>query len=252
VTTLLAALTWEPQIKGGLYVLLAVTILCGSCYLLLATNMGARLGFQLAGAGLFGFLTTIGLLWWVYAIGPIGPSPSWHSEGIVTGDLSRSANPALEDFPSDWEKIEVSDPAVADALPVVDGQLVSAPGQRRMFANASEYVLVAAFEKGGESFGPFGIEFRPFDVFHKAHYLAIQVQRAGPPEPGRPTTPDPAAEPVSVIMIRDLGAERLNPAIFCLSSMAIFLLFCYQLHTRDRELAAAREAETRSPQPVLR
>lgn len=252
MSAVLAALTWEPQIKGGLYVVLAVAILCGSCYMLLATNVGARLGFQLAGAGLFGFLTTIGLLWWVYAIGPIGPSPSWQSEGIVTGDLARSANAALENFPSDWEKIDTNDPAVADALPVVDGQLVSAPGQRRMFANASEYVLVGAFEKGGESYGPLGLNFRPFDLFHKAHYLAIQVQKAGLAEPGRPVTPDPSAEPVSVVMIRDLGAERLNPAIFSISSALIFALFCYQLHTRDKELAAAREAETRSPQPVLR
>lgn len=249
---LTGALTWEPQIKGALYVIVAVLTLCGSCYLILATNVGARLGFLLAGAGLFGFLATIGVLWWVYAIGPTGATPSWTAEGIVTGDLARSANPALGDFPKGWEKLEPSDPAVADAQPVVDSQLVSAPGQRRLFANSTEFQIVAAYKKGGDTFGPLGLNFRPFNLFHKPHYLMIQVQKMLPSEPGQPREPDPSEEPVSVVMLRDLGSERLNPAVFCISTFALFLLFCHQLHTRDKELMAAREAGTRTPEPVSR
>ncbi|MFN2503381.1 MAG: hypothetical protein ABR540_03960 [Acidimicrobiales bacterium] len=255
--TLLAALTWEPQIKGALYVVLAVGILCGSCYMLLATNTGARLGFLLAAAGLFGFLATIGIVWWVYGIGPKGPEPKWDPAGVITGDLARSANPALDGFPREWEEIEVSDPAVADAQPVVDGQLVSAPGQRRIFATASDYVPVAAYKKGGESYGPLGLDFRPLDVFHKAHYLILQVQKVQPVAEGQPPPPGPprvdaSTPPVAVVMVRDLGALRLNPAIFAISSTLIFLLLCYQLHTRDRDLTALRESGSRSPEPVSR
>ena len=40
----LAALSWNPQIKGALIVLTAVLILCGSVYLILSTNTGAAAG----------------------------------------------------------------------------------------------------------------------------------------------------------------------------------------------------------------
>ncbi len=252
ISTLVAALTWDPQIKGGLYVLLSVLILCGSAYLLLSTNMGARLGFLLAAAGLFGFLTTLGIIWWVYGIGPLGPSPSWKSEGIVPGDIRTSQNPALERFPQGWNRLEPSDPAVADALPVVDGQLV---GPRAMFRNASDYVVVAAYKKGGETHGPFGLDVpRPFDVFHSPHYLVVQVQRATPPVVGQRRGPDPSAEPVAVVLLRDLGAKRRNPAVFAISSALLFGLFCYKLHVRDKEAAALRESEASAgtPQPVSR
>ena len=44
--------TWSPFIRGILVVLIGVGVLCGSVYLLLATNLGARLGFLVAMAGL--------------------------------------------------------------------------------------------------------------------------------------------------------------------------------------------------------
>ena len=39
------AIAWEPEIRGLLTVIIAVTVLCGSIYLIMATNMGARLAF---------------------------------------------------------------------------------------------------------------------------------------------------------------------------------------------------------------
>ena len=77
MNTSLLALTWNPQVRGGLYVFTAVVILCGSGALILGTNLGARLGFQVAAAGLTGFFVVIGATWWVYGIGPKGKSPTW-------------------------------------------------------------------------------------------------------------------------------------------------------------------------------
>lgn len=250
MSALFAALTWEPQVKGALYVLLAALILCGSCYMLLATNMGARLGFLLAGAGLFGWLATLGMIWWVYARGPVGPDPTWETRGIVTTELVASRNPSLNGFPKNWDKIDPTDPKVADALPAVDSQIV---GPRAMFRTPAEYVIVGAYEKGGGTHGPFGIDApRPFDLWHDAHYLVVQVQKALPPAVGQPPRADLAAKPVSVVLLRNLGGKRLHPAVFALSSTALFLLFCYKLHVRDKELWAAQETETRRPQPVAR
>ena len=41
---LLAGIAWDPQIRGFLAVLVGVVVLMGSVYLLLGTNLGARLG----------------------------------------------------------------------------------------------------------------------------------------------------------------------------------------------------------------
>jgi hypothetical protein len=253
---LLAAFSWEPQVKGALYVVIAVVILVGSCYLLLATNMGARLGFLLAAAGLFGWLATAGMIWWAYGRGPVGPEATWQSETIVTGNPARSSFDALKGFPKGWKKLPPTDKEVADASPVADGELVSKPGGKAApFKSASEFVVIGAYEKGGKAFGPLGLNVRPFNVFHTAHYLGIQVQKAIPQTPvqGQPAAkpaPDPSAPPVTVILVRNLGAKRLHPAVFTISTTLMFLLICYQLHTRDKEAMAQREGEPGRLQPV--
>ncbi len=242
---LLGALSWDPQVKGALYVILSIVILPGSAFLLLSTNMGARIGVLLAAAGFFGWMTAQGAIWWVYGQGYKGRPPAWEVEGTITGDLTRATGEeALEDFPDDWEKLEPSDPMVLDAQPVADSRLV---GPRAMFRNASDYVLLQAARKGGETYGPLHLlNFRPFDVFHEPHYLVIQVQAATQQEaaPGQPPPspePDPQAEPVAVVMVRDLGNLRLYPALISLSCGAIFGVICYTLHHRDKEAAAPRE-----------
>lgn len=244
----LAALTWEPQVKGGLYVILAVTILCGSCYMLLATNMGARLGLLLAAAGLFGWLTTLGTVWWVYGRGPVGPTPTWEREALVTGSPAASSKDILDKFPRGWKKIPPSDPKVADATPAADA-LLAPEGGKGLFKKPTDYVPVAAYEKGGKAKGPFGISApRPLNLFHTPHYLLIEVQKAAPAAPDQrgPKQPDPAAQPVSAILVRNLGAKRLHPAVFTMAAGILFGLVCYQLHVRDREATARREAESTS------
>ena len=54
---------WNPTIIGVLTVLCAVGLFCGSAYLLLGTNLGGRLGFLVAAAGLTGFLVLLTTLW---------------------------------------------------------------------------------------------------------------------------------------------------------------------------------------------
>lgn len=242
MNTLLLGLSWNPQVRGGLYVLLAVVILCGSGVLILGTNLGARLGFQAAAAGLTGFFVIIGATWWVYGIGPQGEAPTWVPRFEVHGDLGQVDSEILEGFPRGWEELDLADPAVADALPVSDASLV----EGGLFQSSADYLPVAALEKGGETYGPFGIfNFRPLNLFHKPHYLIIQVQAVEPQEaipgaaPPRPRV-DPDATPAAVVMVRDLGSLRLNPAVFTIASALLFGLLVYQLHTRDKELMALR------------
>ena len=52
----------------ALTVILAIVTLCGSVYLILATNLGARLGILIALAGLSGWIMLMGLIWMIYGI----------------------------------------------------------------------------------------------------------------------------------------------------------------------------------------
>jgi hypothetical protein len=90
VGSVLAGISYDPEIRGVLVVTVASLILIGSVYLLLATNVGARLGFQVAMAGLFGWLMLLSLFWWIYGVGAIGTLPSWRVEEINVGDLSQA------------------------------------------------------------------------------------------------------------------------------------------------------------------
>ena len=242
--TLTLALTWNPQVRGGLYVLISVIVLCGSGTLILSTNLGGRLGFQVSAAGLMGFMVLIGMVWWVYGIGPEGKAPTWVPRFAVQGELSQVGGETLQGFPREWEELTLEDPAVADALPIADAELTEG-----FFEGPADYLPVAALEKGGETYGPFGtLNFRPFNLWHKPHYLIISVKPVVPQvaQPGAaPPRPraDENAAPVSVVMVRDLGSERLNPAVFTIASGLLFALLVYQLHTRDKELMALQAKE---------
>lgn len=240
---MLGAFSWEPQVKGALYVLIAIVVLPGSCYLLLMTNMGSRLGFQLALAGFFGWMTVLGGVWWVYGKGPVGVSPTWKATSVVIGDPGVANGPVLAGFPNGWKKVEVTSPAVADATPVAEADLV---GPKLPFQKSSDLILTSAAEKGGEKSGILpGLNFRPFDLRHKPRYLVIQARTAVKPDvvAGQPppkATADPSSPVVTVLMERNLGSVRLRPALVCIFSALAFGVLCYLLHVRDKEVAAAR------------
>jgi hypothetical protein len=161
---------------------------------------------------------------------------------VAQGELSQVGGQILAAFPRGWQKLELGDPAVADAVPIADAELTKAKGG--FFKSASDYLPVAALERGGATEGPFGVlNFRPLNLWHKPHYLIIQVkpvikQEAVPgAAPPRPKA-DENATPVAVVMERDLGSLRLNPAVFTISAGLLFGLLVYQLHTKDKELMA--------------
>jgi hypothetical protein len=64
-------------------------------------------------------------------------------------------------------------------------------------------------------------------------------------EPGRaPAKPeiDTRLPHEYVYMIRDLGAKRKPAGFITIGSLAVFLMLCYLLHTRDRRVRANRSA----------
>jgi hypothetical protein len=128
VTVLAAEVTektlWYPTILGILVVVFGVLLFCGSVYLLLATNMGARLGFLVSFTCLMGFMVLLTALWITTA------SPLNTLKGRIPG----------------WEAIEVvKDPSNAKTEEVrnieADGQVVSAVEAANVKAAADETLI---------------------------------------------------------------------------------------------------------------
>lgn len=119
-----AGLSWDPGVRGILIVAVAVAVLMGSTYLLLSTNLGARLGLLVALAGLFGWMVILTFIWWLQppAIGPRGESNSWQPVEVFVdgGEAPRSEVAAVlpppQELPS-VDQILADNPELAEEYP---------------------------------------------------------------------------------------------------------------------------------------
>jgi hypothetical protein len=266
----LLAIGWEPELRGLLTVVIAVVILMGSVYLIMMTNMGSRLAFLVALAGLAGWMMLMGLTWWIYGIGLRGPDPTWQpvAGAAVLQDTTalRSGGvlDVLPSIPDDATPAEeaaiVGDELIREGFIVLDpaspafGQASAEASvlleEEEAFA-AGQYVITDIYDIGGDRYPKIEAGAIPgltndsldfFAFFHEPHYVLVE---AAPfvqvrTEPGRaPVTPqiDETRQRQYVYMIRDLGARRQPAVVLTLGGGAIFLALCYLLHRRDRQLA---------------
>lgn len=256
-------LTWDPAIRGILVVAVGFVVLMGSTYLLLATNVGSRLGFLIAAAGFWGWMSLMGLQWWIYGIGYIGPTPTWQVTEIVTSDTKdelAAANLAAAHDLASWRELPPEDRG--DPQAAADAALTGEESAVKLFDATSDYVTVDAFEKGGKDPDSLA-SWLPGP--HPPHYALVQVQKAteivalqegqectldAVCYPFGDTPPkaeaDPDAPVNTVVMVRDLGSRRLPPALIALTSIAMFLVICSVLHRRDKAATANRARATTS------
>lgn len=80
----LFAINFDPGLRGIVVVLIAVVVLIGGTYLIVGSNVGARLGILIVLASFFGWMMTMGAIWWTYGIGLKGPEPTWHPAEPIT------------------------------------------------------------------------------------------------------------------------------------------------------------------------
>lgn len=245
VDVLAFSLTWDPQIRAILAVLVGVVVLLGSVYLLLGTNLGARLGFLMAMAGLFGWMSIMGVMWWTYGIGMVGRTPSWDVIEVVSSDdaddLSGAATEAVRDL-SELEQLPAGDPVRGEAQAAADVALTE--GQFAVFDSTAEYLAIDAYEVGGKDTSSI---WSRLPLPHPTHYAVTQVQARIPAETvlGQPVPPveiDESAPVYSVVMERDQGSLRLPPAVFTLACLLIFGISANALHRRDLASTRARAA----------
>jgi hypothetical protein len=242
LNVLTLAISWEPEIRGIVVVLIAVAVLIGSVYLLLSTNMGIRLGLLTAFAALFGWMTIMGAVWWTYGIGLRGKDPTWQAVQVINGDLDQvDTNSVARDINDGWTQLGESDTGRGTAIAAADDILQN---QAKRF-KAGEYLPIAVYDKGGDDRKPviFGVDFLAF--FHGPHYALVEVQPVipTPTEPGRaPPQPraDPNAQKTYVLMERNQGTRRRPAALITVGSAIIFGLTASALHRRDKLSQANR------------
>ena len=171
------AFGWAPEIRGILFVTIGVVALCGSVYLLLGTNLGFRLGFLVAMAGLFGWLLILGMVWLTYAststtLGLQGRSPSWDAEEVVVGDLTQANSEVVRgtDLESlGFVPLSPDNPGYGQASAAADEILVQETGT---FTSTDQYKVVAVYDKDGGAFPKIGA-FDFFAWFHRPHWAVV-------------------------------------------------------------------------------
>lgn len=261
----IVAISWEPELRGVLTVVMAVVILCGSIYLILGTNLGARLGFLVALTGVVGWMMLMGILWWIYGIGLTGEDASWRQvEGrtVIQDTESLRAvgvvdgRPPTDDDPT-ARAMAVREQLVAEGWnPVGEGesgfaQAANAAGaflQDEGAFSTGEFRITAMFELGGERWPKINDSLDFLAFFHNPRYALMEVATLEElrTEPGRaPVQPQIDTEQGRqyVYMIRDLGSLRQPAALMTIGSGLIFLALCWMLHRRDRLVEQNRAAD---------
>lgn len=176
----LAGIGWIPEISGILATLLGLVVLCGSVYLLLATNLANRLGFLVALTGLMAWMVILGAIWWVYGIGLEGRPQSWQVEEVHFGDLEGAATPQvgaidvgvlppaaelralqppdyieaaerLEPELGGWRLLPHFDPAFGEAMATVDRTIGLGVAAALGVERVGDYIPTYAFERGGKA-----------------------------------------------------------------------------------------------------
>jgi hypothetical protein len=239
--------TWDPGLRGILVVVVGITVLMGSVYLLLGTNLGSRLGFLVAVAGLSGWLTLMGFVWAMYGIGYKGTAPHWVVEEVVTSQSAKDTSAAHLDKARDlstWRELPADDPSRGEAQATASAALITPDSRVKVFTADSDFKVLDAFTIGGKKKNFFN-NWIPGP--HPPHYSAIQVQAVEiVAVPFGSTPPPPVVNtkaPVeTVILVRDLGKLRVPPVLIMFASMIVFGITCSTLHRRDKATWAARAA----------
>jgi len=264
------AINWEPQLRGYVVVLISIVVLIGGTYLVVGTNLGARLGLLVILGGLFGWIAAMGIIWWTYGIGLQGRMPTWEPAEPatiirdaqlfqqveilaqplkLTGTAAENSETVAKALESEgWVRLDESDPQRGQAVASSDDLLIN---QADEFA-AGEFVSVAVFDRGGERWPKINESLDFLAFFHEARYALVEVAPVVPQriEPGRaPARPkiDESKERRYVYMIRDLGNRRQPAMLITIGSLIVFVILCWLLHRRDlilrENLARARELE---------
>ena len=251
---------WYPTILGVLVVVAGVVLFVGSIYLILGTNMGARLGFLVTFTGLMGFMVVLTSLW-ITTASPLntlkGSVPKWEIKEVVPS-LDESSIAAVQNIEKDGRKVDAVEQANVKAA--VDEGLVTKvsnaveeftpeDNEFALFDLVTDYKVLSTFEVGGSN--PSWLDFQ---FTHTPKYAVVEFCGAAEntqPFGVAPDTPtcapdgsDEAAHNGFVVLEFNLGDVKVPPLVAFASSTILFALGLLMLHwwEKDRKAIAAATA----------
>jgi len=254
---------WYPTILGILVVVAGIGLFCGSVYLLLGTNLGARLGFLVAFTGLAGFMVILSSLW-VTTASPLntlkGRIPAWQVQQFAK-------SPDEIKYPQArklTKNHKVDTVAASDVKAAVDARLVTiqptaihkpTPEENKFakFDKVTDYQTVNTYEVGGSK-----PNFLHFQFTHTPLVAVVQVCAVQPVNtpfgvpPPKPVCDETSDKNGFVVLTKDLGQLRLPPILAFIASLVLFGLGLLGLHWRERDEAerARERAAPGEPAPV--
>jgi hypothetical protein len=251
---------WYPTIIGILVVAAAIGLFCGSVYVLLATNLGARLGFLAAFTALMGFMVLLTVLW-MSTTSPLntlrGSIPAWEVQKVVTNLNDPSLAADLRSAPHTGKVVPTVQAAVIKAA--VDARLVTVPpvatftlpantNKFARFEKVTDFKEVKFYEVGGSK--PHLVDWQ---LNHKPLYAVVQFCGVLPNTlPFGVPPPTPTCDPSSTksgfaILKYSYGSLRIPPFVAFLASSVLFGLGLLSLHWREKDERAAKAAAERIP-----
>ncbi len=239
------SLSLGGQLRGIGVVVFAIILFCGSVYLLLATDVGGKLGFLIAFSALTGFISMLAMIWSTsqFPLNSLhGPPPAW-KVSQVTPDLAKAE---IGEVRRITEVGQEPEPAkVGEIKAAVDFAVTAEGGEFQTFNTATEYLAPKTYEVGGGG-----------SLFSKKpHYAVVEVRPvlkvealpgAAPPKPRA----DPDKPPVYVILVRDLGALRLPQYVTVLAFGILFVLSLIVLHREERGRQSKKDDGALEPAPA--
>jgi hypothetical protein len=257
---------WYPTILGVLVVVAGIALFVGSIYVLLGTNLGARLGFLVTFTGLAGFMVILTLLWCTTA-SPLntlkGRIPAWQVKEVVTS-LDKSKFSTVQGI--ERPKNRVSNPSeVANVKAAVDAVLVPKvetpttpvePADNRFaiqeFTDVTKYQILETYEVGGSD-----PQFWKGQFTHTPEFAAVQFCENAEAPVDRPNVlpplpPECATDGVRgfVVLERDLGSLRVPPFVAFGMSLILFVLGLLMLHWREKDEMTLAEQKRPAPAPA--
>jgi hypothetical protein len=245
-----AHLNLAEALRGLLVVVFAAGLFCGSVYLLLATDVGSRIGFLLSIAALSGFVSLLAMIWSTsqFPLNSLhGPAAHW----VVVEEVKNSSESKFGEVRDiDKEGREAETTVFQEVKATLDTELTREGGKFQLFAKTTDYLVIQAKEVGGGRSGLF--KHRPlFAVAEVRPVKKVEVPvGSAPPKP----EPDPNKPPSYLALERDLGSLRLPQYLTVIGSGIIFLISLFLLHRVERGGQKGKEEEAQSepePEPVL-
>lgn len=261
----LGALEWNITTRGILFPAIMFVILCGATYVILATNVGNRLGFLLANAGFWAWMVLMTITWMIYGIGLKGTPPSWKVKEVIT-EVSNAQSekvgalaPYLEGgkLSKGWSVVPEGTPTRGEAQSAADAHLL----EEKLFDSSTKYAHIAGYEaggaqriklrprleKGGAWWNPG--DYRFMGLLHQKRYYVNRVAPykldafgAVAIDANRKPIIDTSKPVLNSVMVRNQGNLRQPAFKVFLASLILLIISASALHKRDRQVMAAMKS----------